>query len=229
MFSFFEAHKARFHSALTIPLIKTLAESKTFLFQAAKDRFDEFLEIRVGSEAINGLLNMVRPKSGFKFDVALNSSEAGSDEYNLLRLIGHVMSYFGSPSPMWREFNARSEKPYIIGTVMPVCLPAIWTKYLLKTKLGEEVNSFGAPGIRNSILYLRDPKNNISTMSEDWRKHILGVVFGNNRDAGVGALIDGMRSIGIEAAHPFNSGRLCDEVLRTLPEIMEWDRQRNGK
>jgi len=229
MFSFFEVHKADFTSALRRPEFRAIAESPDFLFQAAKDRLEEFQAMRVGDGVIDGLLNMaLKSKSRFDFKATLASFDNDSDEYRLLRLAGCIMSYFDPNSPMGKELNERRRlgvKPYIIAKVMPVCLPKSWVKYLLKLKLGEDVNSFKtAPGIRNSILYLQDPGNNSPITDEELRKYILRTVFAGSRDVGFSALEDGMRHIGIEAANPLNNSLLCGWLLHTTPIINEWKR-----
>jgi hypothetical protein len=227
MFSYFKAHEAEFKSAIQIrPELRELAVSGTFLFQAAKDRLEELKTLKVGDGVIAGLLDRVKSESGFNFKDALDSYKVGSDEHGLLRLTGCVMSYFDGNLAKRKEFNERGGKPYIIAQVMPVILPKSWINYLLRFKLGEDVKSFRAPGIRNSILYLQDPENNISTMNDEWRGYILDVVFGSRGDVGVSTLMTGMKSIGIEAAHPFNNGLLCDGLLRIRPEIWEWDNSR---
>jgi hypothetical protein len=223
MFSYFEEHKEQLVSEFRSPKFHELATSENFLFQAAKDRFEEFRDMRVGDGVIRDLLDMVTSDSGFNnraFEAALDSFEEDSDRYRVLYLAGGIMCYFSKTAPMWKRFNERSRKPYIIAAGMRRIRADWWIKYLLKFKSGEDVNSFTAHGIRNSILYLQDPENNITTVKKEDREHILRVVFGNNRDIGVSALIDGMRSIGIEAVQPLNNGRLCDDVLRTRPEIM---------
>jgi hypothetical protein len=226
LFSFFEEHKAEFTSAFRSPKFRELAESEKFLFQAAKDRLEEFQGMRVGDGVIDGLLNTVRPKPKGFFKPTLYSFDNNSDEYRLLRLIGCIMSYFEMSSPMGKELNERRRlgiEPYIIAKVMPVCLPKSWINYLLKLKLGDDVHSFKrAPGIRNSILYLQDPENNFSIMSDELRGYILRTVFVNRRDVDVSALMDGMRHIGIEAANPLNNSMLCDRILHTTPIIDEW-------
>jgi hypothetical protein len=227
MFSFFEAHKAEFTSAIRRPEFREMAESPNFLFQAAKDNLEEFQAMRVGGGVIDGLLNMVlRSKSRFDFKAALASFGNDSEEYRLLRLTGCIMSYFDDRPPMGKELNERRRlgiKPNIIAKVMPVCLPKCWIKYLLKIKLGEDVNSFKtAPGIRNSILYLQDPENNSPITDDALRKYILRTVFAGRSDVGINALIDGMRHIGIEAANPLNDSLLCGWLLHTTPIINEW-------
>jgi len=227
LFSFFEAHKADFTSALRRPEFREMAESPNFLFQAAKDSLEEFQAMRVGDGVVDDLLNMVlTSKPRFDFTAALASFDNNSEEYRLLRLAGCIMSYFDSNSPMGKELNERRRlgvKPYIIAKVMPVCLPKSWVKYLLKLKSGEDVNSFKtAPGIRNSILYLQDPENNSPITDDALRKYILRTIFASSRDVGFSALVDGMRHIGIEAANPLNNSLLCGWLLHTTPIINEW-------
>ncbi len=229
MYSFFNKHKDELKSVvLNYPDAKELKESRVFHFKAAQDRFEEFMGLEISDEVKSVIRSKVKKGSGSNFKTALReySKDTDSVKYRLLWLAGCIMSYFSINSPTPREkFNElknRGEKQDLIALVARPCLPHSWIEYLLRTKSGYNVNSFKkAPGIRNSILYLQDPENNISIMSDGMRKALLDEIF---KDCNVEsaafsrAIIDGMKSIGIQADNQLNNGVLYDRILHGFPE-----------
>ena len=213
-FFFFDQHKDELNAALQIPEIEYVAELKDFYFQKAADKFADLQEFEATDIVLSNLINAVRQKP-FSFERLLSSYNENSTEYKLLLLIGQVISYFDTNAAMKNTLNEYEDKRAI---ALAYVRQNYWVESLLKFKSGTDIYSL-PENVRNMILYIQDPANNISIVSEKRRKVILETLFGDRS----GNLFDGMKEIGITAANPLNNGYLYSMILHSASIRKLWD------
>lgn len=93
---------------------------------------------------------------------------------------------------------------------------------MLKLKLGADINSL-PDNIRNTIIYIQDPENNISIVSENRKKEIMDTIFEDTED---NDLFSAMKSIGIEADNPINNGVLYSAILHRETIMKLWHKSK---
>lgn len=204
MFFFFNDYKDELREATELPHIKELADSEEFYFEKAKIKFEEFSHFDTSNIDLVALIEDTK-QSGFSFENWLNSYDEETYEYKLLLLIGQIISYFDTNAAMKNKLNEYQDKRVLAKAMVR---QNIWVKWLLKFKLGADINTF--PGnIRNAILFIQRPEANINIISDDYRKNISEKLFnGENPE-----LFEGMKNLGIVAKNTLNNGVLYTWIL----------------
>ena len=222
MFFFFNDYKDALLEAFELPEIKDLANSDEFYYQKAKDKFDEFFSYDASGVDLFSLIAATK-QQGFSFKGWLNSYNAESMEYRFLLLIGQIISYFDTNAAMKNELNEYEDKRILAKAMVR---QNIWVKWLLEFKLGTDINTF--PGsIRNAILFIQKPEENINILSDDYRKTISDELFdGKSLDY----LFEGMKNLGIRANNPLNNGVLYTLILysETIKELWFEDKENDS-
>jgi len=204
MFFFFNEYEQEILKAYELPIIKQLAESGEFYYQKAMDKFDEFTEFEIANIDVPALIEMTK-KPNFSFERWLNSYNDKSAEYKLLLLIGQVVSYFDINAAMKNRLNEYADKRVLAKAMVR---QNKWVKWLLDFKLGADVDTF--PGnIRNAILFIQNPEENLSILSENYRRNVNEKLFSGEASN----LVQGMKSIGIAPKNPLNAGVLFTWIL----------------
>jgi len=201
---FFNDYKDALLAAFALPHIKELANSDVFYFQKAKDKFDEFMRFDVSTIDLPALIAHTS-KPSFSFYNWLNSYNADSDEYKLLLLIGQVVSYFDTNAAMKNKLNEYDDKRVLAKANVR---QNRWVRWLLELKNGSGIETF--PGnIRNAITYIENPDQNISIISDDYRKSISNKLFNSETPD----IFKEMKNLGIVAKNPLNNGVLYTWIL----------------
>ena len=197
-------YKDKLYATLQVPEIKNIAEMKDFYFQKAKDKFEELQETDTVNINLPALIKATK-QSPFSFETWLNSYSNDSAEYKLLLLIGQIISYCDSKAAMKNALNEYDDKRVIASAYVR---QNYWVEYLLRFKSGLTIHEL-PQNIRNAILCIQNPENNISIVSEERKKLILDKLFENSD----GDLFEEMKKTGIAAENPLNSGILYTMIL----------------
>ena len=204
MSTFFNVYEQELLDAFNTPKIKELAEADEFFYQKAVDKLDEFMNFDIANINIPELIETTK-QANFSFERWLGSFSDESAEYNLLLLIGQLVSYFDTNAAMKNKLNEYNDKRVLAKAMVR---QNIWVRWLLDFKMGKDINFF--PGnIRNAIIFIQNPRENINIISDDYKNQIYDSFFeGENPD-----FANGLKSIGITTKNPQNIGVLFTWIL----------------
>lgn len=148
-------------------LIKEECDRLEFKYQKAIDtlsKIDEFIP------SSNGLYEKILDKynkfEGGKFIPFLESLAINSEEYNLVFLIGELISYCDSHAANKKVFNEYDDKRTLARSGVR---QNAWLKSLLRYKIDDNSINNLPTSIKNAISYLIDPSKGSTILSERHR------------------------------------------------------------
>lgn len=160
-------------------LIKSELTQVDFKFELAQSAFNDFLSFKPSDDIIYiNLLEQFSNFEGGKFIPFLESLAIGSEERKLVELIGTLVSYCDINAANKQKFNKYQDKRTLAKAGVR---QNAWLKSLLQYKM--DGNSFAKlpPSIKNALLYLIDPTN-ASTMLSERHRALFCNVFLNTKE-----------------------------------------------
>jgi hypothetical protein len=153
--------------ALEIENIKELCDDEEFSYQKGTDKLIEFENYDgLTKEEITLLLNQFN-ESGLTFTKFIEALNIESAEYQLLTLLGELVSYCDLHAANKRVYNQYDDNRTLgkAGVRMND-----WLDKLLSYKIADNDLDKLTPSIKNSLLYLNDPQNGLTMLSENHRE-----------------------------------------------------------
>lgn len=147
--------------------IKELYDIEEFRYQKGSDKLIEFENYAgLTREEITLLLNQFND-SGLTFTNFVESLDKESDKYQLLTLLGEVVSYCDLHAANKKFYNQYDDNRTLgkAGVRMND-----WLDKLLSYKIEDNDLSKLTPSIKNALLYLKDPENGLTMLSENHRE-----------------------------------------------------------
>ncbi|WP_051583916.1 AAA family ATPase [Dokdonia sp. PRO95] len=147
--------------------IKELCDIEEFRYQKGSDKLIEFENYAgLTREEITLLLNQFND-SGLTFTNFVESLDKESDKYQLLTLLGEVVSYCDLHAANKKFYNQYDDNRTLgkAGVRMND-----WLDKLLSYKIEDNDLSKLTPSIKNALLYLKDPENGLTMLSENHRE-----------------------------------------------------------
>lgn len=154
--------------------IQNLCSDINFRFQLGTDKLIEFDKYELLSNYEIEQLQKQFKKSSLTFSDFLNQIESNSKQYKLLTLLGEVVSYCDLHAANKNKFNLYKDKRTLgkAGVRMND-----WVDKLLSYKFnGNDINKL-TPSIKNAIIYLKNPADGLTMLSENHRKKVSENLF----------------------------------------------------
>lgn len=145
-------------------MIKKIIESKEFFYQKLKDYFQSYMRFDISDRELNELLNIVENKRPFSFKELIEQDYKYKD---ILQLIGKMISIFDANGYNKNIWNPYDDKRVIAKANVR---QNIWTKNLIVYKLTEDITKLSSDSVKNAILYIQNPKMNLTQLSEEHRR-----------------------------------------------------------
>jgi DNA replication protein DnaC len=202
--------------------VKKMLESKEFYFQKAVDKFNEFMSYdKVTNEKINKIINLVNKQ--FSFNYFLYSLTAYENEYKLIKILGELISYVDSKAANGKEYNQYEDKRTISS---PFVRQNYWVSYLLKYKVNKEIDAL-PENIKNTLIYLINPIENINIVSSTHKKLISLLLFGKEEAEYFGIqVIEEFKPLNIKPVNIMNLNCIYSSLIY-YKEIRElWDKEK---
>ncbi|MCT7518979.1 AAA family ATPase [Aliarcobacter cryaerophilus] len=145
-----------------IKKIKDVVNSEEFYYQKLQNKFNEFKKYQISNEDINILIDNLNFKP-FSFDEYLKNNSKFSD---FILIIGHIVATSDLNGYNKSDWNLYEDKRVIAKAGVR---QNDWTKNLLKYKLERSLNNL-TESIKNAILYIESPENNLTQLSINHKK-----------------------------------------------------------
>ncbi|MCG3701842.1 AAA family ATPase [Aliarcobacter butzleri] len=145
-------------------MIKKIIESKEFFYQKLKDYFQSYMKFDISDRELNELLNIVENKRPFSFKELIEQDYKYKD---ILELIGKMISIFDANGYNKNIWNPYDDKRVIAKANVR---QNIWTKNLIVYKLTKDITKLSSDSVKNAILYIQNPKMNLTQLSEEHRR-----------------------------------------------------------
>ncbi|WP_417873696.1 AAA family ATPase [Xanthomarina gelatinilytica] len=152
---------------LEVDQIIELCDLEEFRYQKGSDKLIEFENYDgLTKEEINLLLNKFN-ESGLTFTNFVESLSKESKDYQLLTLLGELVSYCDLHAANKKIYNQYDDNRTLgkAGVRMND-----WLDKLLTYKIEDNDLSKLTPSIKNALLYLKDPENGLTMLSENHRE-----------------------------------------------------------
>ena len=165
---------------LNSKFIKELCSFEEFRFQKGSDKLIEFENYNdLNKEEITLLLNQFK-ESGLTFTNFVESLDKESKEYQLLTLLGEVVSYCDLHAANKKFYNQYDDNRTLgkAGVRMND-----WLDKLLSYKLTDNDLEKLTPSIKNALVYLKDPENGLTMLSENHREKFSLKILNKNYDS----------------------------------------------
>ena len=154
-------------NALETEYIKELCVNEGFRYQKGSDKLIEFENYDgLTKEEMTLLLDQFN-ESDLTFTNFIDSLDQKSKEYQLLTLLGELVSYCDQHAANIKVYNQYEDNRTLgkAGVRMND-----WLDKLLTYKIENNDLSKLTPSIKNALLYLRDPENGLTMLSENHRE-----------------------------------------------------------
>ncbi|MFY4759221.1 McrB family protein [Aliarcobacter butzleri] len=145
-------------------MIKKIIESKKFFYQKLKDYFQSYMRFDISDNELNELLNIVENKRPFSFKELIEQDYKYKD---ILQLIGKMILIFDANGYNKNIWNPYDDKRVIAKANVK---QNIWTKNLIVYKLTKDITKLSSDSVKNAILYIQNPKMNLTQLSEEHRR-----------------------------------------------------------
>ncbi|MFW3343302.1 McrB family protein [Aliarcobacter butzleri] len=145
-------------------MIKKIIGSKEFFYQKLKDYFQSYMRFDISDNELNELLNIVENKRPFSFKELIEQDYKYKD---ILELIGKMISIFDANGYNKNIWNPYDDKRVIAKANVK---QNIWTKNLIVYKLTKDITKLSSASVKNAILYIQNPKMNLTQLSEEHRR-----------------------------------------------------------
>ena len=143
--------------------IKKVIESEEFFYQKLQDYFQSYIQFDISDNELNDLLKIIEGKQPFSFKELIKENIKYK---NILELIGKMISIFDANGYNKNIWNPYEDKRVIAKANVR---QNIWAKNLIVYKLTKDMNKLSSDSVRNGILYIINPKNNLTQLSEKHR------------------------------------------------------------
>jgi hypothetical protein len=166
--------------AIETGYIKELCDFEYFRYQKGSDKLIEFENYDgLTKEEITLLLNQFK-ESGLTFTNFVEYLDKESKEYQLLTLLGEVVSYCDLHAANKKVYNQYDDNRTLgkAGVRMND-----WLDKLLNYKLADNNLEKLTPSIKNAFLYLKDPENGLTILSENHREKFSLKILKKNYDS----------------------------------------------
>jgi hypothetical protein len=153
--------------ALETENIKVLCDDEIFRYQKGSDKLIAFENYDgLTKEEIILLLDQFN-NSGLTFTNFLKKLNLESVQYQLFTILGELISYCDLNAANKEVYNQYDDKRTLgkVGVRMND-----WIDKLLTYKIEDNDLSKLSPSIKNALLYLKDPKNGLTILSENHRE-----------------------------------------------------------
>ena len=152
------------NTLLNDEMIKKIIESKEFFYKKLQDYFQSYMQFDISNDELNKLLNIIGTKQPFSFKELIEENYKYKD---LLELIGKMISIFDTNGYNKNIWNPYDDKRVIARANVR---QNIWTKNLIVYKLTKDINRLSSDSVKNAILYIQNPKINLTQLSEKHRE-----------------------------------------------------------
>jgi hypothetical protein len=153
--------------ALETENIKELCDDESFRYQEGSDKLIAFENYDgLTKEEIILLLNRFN-ESGLTFTNFIENLNVNSREYQLLTLLGELVSYCDLHAANKKGYNQYDDNRTLARAGVRM---NDWLDKLLNYKIAENNLSKLTPSIKNALLYLKDPENGLTMLSENHRE-----------------------------------------------------------
>jgi len=152
-----------------------ILELDSFHFEEARELFKKFKEFGADKEAIfyeeqkkifNVYTNEGGSKNKTKYENFLESLNKGSEEYQFFELMGKLIAHIDA-----KASNKKSWNPSNVTIADSGVHHKDWVINLLRYKeFKNDISKITAPSIKNAIIYIEDPGNGLTLLSEEKRK-----------------------------------------------------------
>ena len=165
---------------LNSKFIQELCSLEEFRFQKGAEKLIEFENYDgLTNEEITLLLNQFK-ESGLTFTKFVESLDKKSKEYQLLKLLGEVVSYCDLHAANKKVYNQYNDNRTLgkAGVRMND-----WLDKLLSYKLANNDLDKLTPSIKNAFFYLKDPEIGLTMLSENHREKFSLKILNKNYDS----------------------------------------------
>lgn len=165
--------------------IQDAINSQEFYYEKAREKFREFLDLRLDDPLIKGaigrksvyeklILEFNEFRKKYSFGEFLESKDQTSFEYQVLLTIGQLVAYLDTRGYKKSEWNEYEDKRCIARANV---YQHLWIINLLRFKAQDNNYSVVSPNVFNSLQYLKDPGSGMPVISNDHRKKISNLLM----------------------------------------------------
>jgi hypothetical protein len=193
--------------------LKEIVQEKSFYFLKAQAKLKEFIDYAPlsipQSSFYSGLLSLSKKHVG-PFEDLLDRLDKKSQEYQFLILIGKLIAHIDSKAynkNIWNEYN---DKRTLARSAVR---QNNWVENLIQYKIDKELKNV-SPSIANAISYLSHPGEDLTMLSENHRKLVLGIIFETRYEGkeSLKIIFDFFDPL-INLVNPLNRGYLFSRIL----------------
>ena len=195
-----------------------LINEEDFLFQRLIDHWEEFKSYQLPDDQLKRIKETNERISSFKG--LLSEFEDEREIYDLLDLMGRVISYIDTRAANKREYNENPDHLALAGTFVR---QGDWVKNLIDYKLaGNSTDPISSPSINNVIAYIENPRKGFAIMSENFReliaKNILKIENYRKEDF-VDDVLAFFKPYDINPTNPDNYTFILSKVFYDIDEV----------
>ena len=211
-------HKDLILKALEKPEIQDLMNNEEFVFAETQARFKEFLQFEIDNETLDGISEKIKSLKADKTNKkmkwtrkCLELYDNDTAEKNFLNLLFEIIWRIDTrghkANDEWTNNNPQIAAAFVRSTE--------WTNNLIKFKRNRELSQI-SQSVKNAMLYLNNPENNLTMLSNNMRKRMASLLL---EDGDSDDLIPTMKNLGIVAKNPLNNGHLYNCIFHTFSEL----------
>ncbi len=211
--------KERIGQILKNHQIKDVIQYNGFYYQKALDVWKDFNDFPISKVEIDKIIDDYASfEEGFKSFV---DSQIDNKTKQILTLIGTLISYLDKHAANRREWNEYKDKRCIARSGVR---QNIWVNNFLDLKKQTySIKDISAQSVRQSIIYLLNPEENLSVLSKNHR-HLIAKYFEVEDnpyfDAKIISLfIDILNDYSVDISDPRNIGLLVTQIIYKLKDL----------
>ncbi|TRW27098.1 hypothetical protein FMM05_00155 [Flavobacterium zepuense] len=188
-----------------------------FYFERAKQKCSQYYDHQGERDFYNAILDKFK-ESKIVFSKFLYTFPEGTPEFGFLTLCGELVAYIDRSAYNKAVWNLYEDKRTLARSSVN---QTRWIENLIAFKAsGQEYDTLPL-SIRNAILYLRQPSENLTMLSARHRMLVAKELFGGIAQEEITyAIGDYFRSKGLICANPENNGSLYSRILY-IPDLKE--------
>jgi hypothetical protein len=205
--------------ALSSNEIQEALHETDFHFKLAQDKFIEFINYNISNIFICKKLLDDFSNTNKSFIDFFNSIEEHNEEHNILKLIGELVSYCDLNAANKHIFNSYEDKRTLAKSFVR---QTDWVKSLINFKINKNDFSILPSSINNALSYLKDPKSEITMLSENHREMVSRFLFKQNsykKETFVKDVIEFFKPYEIEPKNEINLTRIISNILYRYPKV----------
>jgi hypothetical protein len=196
--------------------VKEMIEADEFYFQLAQDKYYEFLAFSFESE--DTFLDLFREFSSGRqvFSAFINNYEETTPKYEFLKICGELIAYIDRNGYNKQEWNKNFDKRTM---ALSSVNQTRWIENLLRFRSSGNSLMAVSKSIGNALVYLGDPANHLTMLSQSHRDQVAEVLFYDAaEDDLMRSIFKFFMDIGLECIQSKNNGALYSRILY-VPDV----------